>query len=477
MAVKQVSHVSFDGLTLDEISKQYILRNKMPIPFDFKKAVRRDLQIENSSIIDAHYTHYYPGRIFPYIPMFMLSLSDFEVLKGPILDPFAGSGTILLESVRNPVLKRTAIGVEKNPIGRLISKVKTRPLNIQTVNLLLEQICLEYKRAKNINSLIPEFRNRSLWFSDKAFKKLSRLKYAIRIGNFNSDYEDFFWLCYSSIIRKVSKANPYIPPPVTLKPEKYSQSSKTYEKLKAILKESEDPEVLDKFIDAVVRNSQKLSSLNNNEALKNGSITSNIVWDDARGIMKGSLLTQGRLQKNRAQILEPNSIGLAITSPPYLTAQKYIRTNKLELFCLGYSEDEVLAIEKTSIGTERVGLKTNIFPIGVDSIDKEVSSLQSISIERAVQVFQYFKDMMDTLHEINRVLRKNAFAVLVVGDNRVINRNVETSRLLVDAAITWGFEEIVILKDTIRARSMLTKRNGTGGIIKNEFVIVLKKVG
>jgi hypothetical protein len=34
---------------------------------------------------------------------------------------------------------------------------------------------------------------------------------------------------------------------------------------------------------------------------------------------------------------------------------------------------------------------------------------------------------------------------------------------------------VLTLKDLIRNRSMITKRNGTGGLIKNEYITILHK--
>ena len=469
--------VSFDGLTLSKVSEKYHNENKEPIAFDFKSSIRRVLPSEKDYSTDAHYIHYYPGRIFPYIPLFLLSLNEFKNIKEPVLDPFAGSGTILLESITNPFVRRSAIGVERNPIGRLISKVKCTPLEEQTLKECLGEIKNKYNMSKRAVNEISEFKNWSLWFSDKALRKLSRLKYTIKNVAHGQDYQDFFWLCFSGTIRRVSKANPYIPPPVILKPEKYLASKETYEKLRKRLEDSENPDVLKVFTEIVLKNAKKLRALNDFFELKTRKISSEMIWDDAKSIKCGKLAMRGAICKEGAQTLASGSVGLVISSPPYLTAQKYIRTNRLELFCLGYGEKEVLSLEKGTIGTEHVSVKTPISSLGVASIDVAIENTRIHSKERAVQVFQYFKDMMDTLNEMLRVLQENSYGSLVVGDNRVLNKNMKTYRLLTDAAIKIGFEETAILRDSIRSRSMLTKRNGTGGIIKDEYVIILKKVG
>lgn len=466
-----------DGFILRKLAKKYSENGRKPILFDFKAAFNHILGKENKLNRDAQYIHYYPGRIFPFIPLYLLTINDFIALKGYVLDVFAGSGTILLESIINPVVKRNALGVEINPLGRLISKVKTTPLDIEKIEQYLHVLSSSYNNATNTDDEIPDFKNRELWFSENACKKLARLKYAIRILSVDSNYKDLFWVCFSSIIRKVSKANPYIPPPVVLKPEKYKNSLRRYQRLKEKLEHAENPDVWKKFEEVVHKNKNKLSLLNRFDELKNRNIRSEIIWDDARHVKKGQLCECGRMDKRSAIELPSGSIDLIFTSPPYITAQKYIRTSKLELFWLGYSGKKISILEKSSIGTEIVRKKSKISSLGIESIDSTIDYAVPRSFERALTVFKYFKGMLETLAEMNRLLKENGFAVLVLGNNKVLRKRVETYRLLADAAIEIGFTEIVILKDTIRSRSMMTKRNGTGGIIKDEYIIILKKAG
>lgn len=461
-------------LGLKRLNKEYIQKGRAPIIFNFKGASSHLLN-DNKDNRYVQYIHYYPGRIFPYIPLYLLSSNDFAHLDGYLLDPFAGSGTILLESIINPVVKRNSMGVEINPLARLISKVKTTPLYFSKIEQFMQELQSLYKDTINGKDYIPEFKNRELWFSCNAIKKLAKLKYAIENLDASLDYKDFFWVCFSTIIRKIAKADPYIPPPVVLKPEKYINSPRKYERLKIFLKDAEDPNVWSLFENAVDSNRNRLGVLNRFEELKHDIIKAEIVWDDARNIKKGCLSECGRIDKKSVEEVRLNNIDLIFTSPPYLTAQKYIRTNKLELFWLGYSEIEVRKLEKISIGTERIKKNSEISPLGVKSIDLLVDCVLSQSFDRALTIHKYFKDMREALKEMHRLLRKGGYAILVVGDNKVLGKKVNTYRLVADDAVDVGFSEILTLKDTIKSRSMLTKRDGTGGLIKNEYVVILKK--
>jgi len=450
-----------------------------PIPFDFKNIVLEDFGEKRSNKYP-HYIHYYPGKIFPYIPIFLLSLDELCPPKGIVLDPFSGSGTVLLESIINPVHKRNAWGVEINPLGRLISKVKTTPIDIEFTRNILKQISrCNGSLSNNISLPIPEFKNINIWFSEKAIKGLAKTRFLIENLNAEKDYKDFFWLCFSSIIRKVAKADPFIPPPVILKPYKYKNNHKKYEYLQNFLKNAEDPDVISLFKDAVENNLKSIDTLNGIWEVSKKKIKVKIIWDDAKDIRFSRLADRGRVIKNGTiRPLDSNSIDFIITSPPYLTAQKYIRTHKLELLWLGLlTEKELLGLDKELIGTEKVSLKQVDFnkQLGIKSIDRLIKWSITVSPERAALVYKYFQNMRQAISEMYRVLKNDAYAILVVGNNTVLKKKVETYRLLTDIAASVGFREVLILKDDIRGRGMITKRHNSGGLIKEEYVIILRK--
>ena len=447
---------------------------KKPITFDFKEAYNLLLIVNESNNMNYPYLHFYPGRIYPYIPRYFLSLPDVREMNGTLLDPFAGSGTILVESLINPFISRKALGVEINPLGRLISKVRITPFNTTLVPKYIKELHKIYSNSSiNIHALIPIYENIDMWFFKDAISKLAKLKYAIQNLEAERDIKDFFWLCFSSIIRKVSKADPYIPPPVVLKLEKYKNTPK-FDKLKEHLERAKSPNLWKIFEEEVLRNCKKLDAVFS--ALRDNSIEGKIIWDDAREIKKGTLSERGVIDKTNSRSLPSNSVNIIFTSPPYLTAQKYIRTSKLELLWLGYTNEEINELEKKSIGTERVSfLDSKIKKLGFESIDKLIEKTFYISKHRALSIYLYFKNMIEVTKELHRVLKNGGYLVLVVGNNKVLGKWITTYRLLTDIVVNYGFKESVILKDSIKSRSMMTRRNGSGGLIKEEYVMIFQK--
>lgn len=450
--------------------------NRSPVKFNFKDFAIRHLK-ERRSNNYPHNIYSYPAKIYPYIPLFFLSTDELCPSNGIVLDPFAGSGTVLLESLINPFYKRSVLGVELNPIGRLISKVKTTPLDIESIERFLAKLKYFYKGKKNYD--LPQFSNINLWFSRNAIKKLFKLKYAIEIIDCPDDLKDLLWLCLAKVVRKVSKADPFIPPPVLLKINKYKKSPDKYQKVKTLMLQNENPAVWKIFEKTFNDNLKQIRSLNDIKKNRGKSIKAKLIWDDARRIKKGVMGTNGMICKDNAPLFPAHSIDFIITSPPYLTAQKYIRTSKLELLWLGMDGKELRELDHETIGTEKISIKDikMIDKIGINSIDNLITWAFGKSPKRAASVHKYFKDMQSVIKEMYRVLRNNSYAVLVVGNNKVLGKNIDTYRLLTDLALREGFKEILILKDNIRGRGMITKRHNSGGLIKEEFIIILKKNG
>ena len=82
-----------------------------------------------------------------------------------VLDPFAGSGTTDVEALLN---KRHSVGVDVDPFSRYLSKVKTTPLDEETLNWSLEallRIIVDFNPSLVDEKDIPDFPYRDNWFN------------------------------------------------------------------------------------------------------------------------------------------------------------------------------------------------------------------------------------------------------------------------------------------------------------------------
>ena len=82
----------------DAIIKKFIedfSMDKKPIEVSFRKLLPEIKNIDRFT----HLIHTYPAKLLVHIPYFFLNNSVFSKKDDNVLDPFNGSGTVLLESI------------------------------------------------------------------------------------------------------------------------------------------------------------------------------------------------------------------------------------------------------------------------------------------------------------------------------------------------------------------------------------------
>ena len=113
----------------------------------------------------------YPCKFIPEIPRWAIKkyLGD----EGDVYDPFSGSGTTLLEGILSG---HTSFGSEIDEIARLVTKVKTTPLNGEQLEELttLAAGIVSSARRDNTPMVIPRIHNLSHWFNDENTRYLGK---------------------------------------------------------------------------------------------------------------------------------------------------------------------------------------------------------------------------------------------------------------------------------------------------------------
>lgn len=404
-----------------------------------------------------HSIHPYPAKLITHIPYFFINNSYFLKDGDIVLDPFCGSGTVLLESI---LANKCAYGADANPLARLISEVKTQYIPSIVVKKNLRKIL---RRARSVDKIeIPEIRNCTFWYTKKVLLGLSALKSTIEEIK-DDTIRKFFLLNLSNISRKLSLADPRISVPVRLNPNRFGQGSKDYGKIESKISELENVDVFTKFEICVKENLLRLSRL---QGIKN---TAKVIAKDSRKLTI-SLNSKRRLKKN--------SVSLIITSPPYAGAQKYIRASSLNLGWLGMGSPEgIRKLNKQNIGRENIlDSECHVFKTGISSADKVISILlKRGKKERAKIVTTYINEMKESLDESIRVLKKGGHFVLIIGNNTVDGIEFKTHEYLSKYLLGRGLSLELKLIDNIKSYGLMTKRNKTANIISLEWVLVFKK--
>lgn len=440
------------GLLLEQYHK-----TKEPIQVDFRKLVDWVPYADSYT----HYIHSYPAKLLKHIPIFFLNSSVLLPDKNClVLDPFCGSGTVLLESL---LAGHSAIGCDANPLARLIAKVKTTKIDINEAIDFKNTVLKSAKRLRKHEHL--NVVNIDHWFPKQTQIDLSKLKRAIdKLPK--GDIFDFLMSTFSSIIKKVSYSDPNLSVPVKLKPEKYIKTEIRVKVEKRLLS-IDNADVFSVFEKQFQQNIKRVALINN---IDTEIQSCEVVSTDARKVTES-------LNKD-SELLDSDSVDFIITSPPYAGAQKYVRASSLNLGWLGYCEDNTLRdYEKLNIGRETYSKAEyqELLQFGITEIDRILSNIWTKNPLRAHINGNYLAEMKDAILEMYRVLKPNKYCVIVIGNNEVCDELFETQKFIRLLAQDIGFSIELVLIDDIHSRGLMTKRNKTASIINSEWILVFKK--
>jgi DNA modification methylase len=419
------------------MKEQIIQVRELPRDIDFNTTF--EITSNNVSYF-SHGFFKYPCRFIPHIPRWaILKYSKKEQL---VLDPFAGSGTTLVEAVLN---ERNALGVDFDKLSQLLCRTKTQKISSHQ---LTQMHAIESQLFKNdciSNVAKADIHNLHHWFPPKNIRALTNLKSAIEI-NFSAKKDkriyNLLLVCFASIIKKCSFTDDTSPKPYV---------SRRIKKEPACVREI--------FMKTLLSYLKKMNGYENKAFGK-----CHVISDDARNIHAN--------QYN-------GKINLAVTSPPYINAFDYVRSLRLENAWLGfYGDSNILDIKKRQVGTEAIS--SDIYGKGVGNtrykkLNAILRRIEKQDKKRAFVVFKFFDDMEKNINELQRLLKDNGHYVIVVGDSRIRGINVPTHEILIDIAKTNGFGLENVFSYIIKNRYLRIPRSGRGGLIKKDWVIDLVK--
>jgi SAM-dependent methyltransferase len=395
-----------------------------------------------------HWIHSYPAKMFHRIPQAILSRLPTQP-KIRILDPFCGSGTVLLEAIARG---HDATGIDVNPVARLITRVKVTPLCPLHLKRHLPCILRSSRKLKKVQpDAVLDY-----WFKPGPRQALESL--AASIGRLRHDAcRDFFLVCLSSIVRKASLADPTVPPPVKLTAARAKIANLRYRMNFRRAQKLDIEGVFALFESAVAQNLRRMDALYSLRDVGSASL----VDDHLHAAHCG---------------LEDASVDLVITSPPYCGAQKYVRTVRLELILLGFTSEEIAEADRRTLGTERLTQKqiTNNFSGSPLSRRLHKEMLKN-NVARA-NIFAEYATYLDSFaQELSRVLKPAGEAFVTFGTDRVAGVKVDCAKLFTQAAIRHGMTHIATLVDSIPSRGMITNRHVSAATIRDERVVWIRR--
>lgn len=409
-----------------------------------------------------HGIHPYKGKFYPQLARCMFNLANAS--RGAVvLDPFCGSGTVLLESTLNGL---RAFGVEMNPLGVLISRAKTQ---LPREDLFMVDECLSefldlIARDKSGLRDLEEFPAECLeeirsWFPSPVARCLAWLLRRIESVPLLS-LQDGLRVCLSSVVREVSQQEPR-----DLRIRRRAQPIENAPTLKLFrAKVQELRRRLREFAERLPYCPFRLEEA---EVIEGDSRT--------RKPFQGVGLSNG-------------SVDLVVTSPPYATALPYIDTDRLSLLTiLGMPSRMRADVERRLTGSreiatgERRELEAEMaettlsavpssYAVGLIKTIHRRNSVANVGFRRrnmSALLLRYYRGMTETLRQLRRVVKPRGSLFFVLGNSRTIAGGketvIDTTRAIREISEHLGFgvheeREITVTRENLlHAKNAITR--------------------
>lgn len=393
-----------------------------------------------------HGFHTYPAMMIPQIAKRLIEM--YGKNKKFLLDPFVGSGTALLEATLHKNFKK-AYGIDINPLALLISKVKTTSINPQLLwdeyHKIVKKSLEDKKNKKQISK--PDIFNIEFWFKPQVIRDLSIIKQNIDSIK-NKDIKDFFLVAFSETVRDVSNTR--------------NREYKLY-RMNSEMMKKHNPNTLNTFRDKIKKNIYSME----NYIKEKQNCEVNILSEDTRNLTS----------------IPANSVDLIITSPPYgdsRTTVAYGQFSRLGLQWLGYNKEQVLNIDKISLG----GIPTKDLKndLGSPTLKKTLDKIAKVDPYRARDVLSFYVDFDKCVKELHRITKKGAFMCFVVGNRTVKGVQIPTDEIILELfqAKNHYYHHNTFIRNIPHKRmpklNSPTNKSGNHAVTMNEeWIVIIEK--
>lgn len=332
-----------------------------------------------------------------------------------VLDPFAGVGTTLVTAT---LRGHDAVGFEINPYAAEVCSLKVNliKVDVERLNDAIGEYVGWMKdalgRGVNPDSAPPEgFVTRSAFFSPPVLRKvLLTLDFVKRLS------DPWVVKCFR----------------VALGSELVGFSNYSYEPSLCRRETAGKRPVGDAPVASVV--ARKLYYMRDDIREMHGLVQRQGNWPVVR--FRPADFFQGQ------EALDPESIGLVVTSPPYLNNYHYIRNSRPQMYWLGHVAEsgELKSVEHGSYGKYWQTVR-NSEPVSIDfsmpELEERLAALRCQNSEKgqyggpgwANYAATYFNDSFRFASALARLLRPGGTGVVVLGNSILQGVEFQTDRI------------------------------------------------
>ena len=381
-----------------------------------------------------HAIFYYPAKFIPHVVRY--ALESFTEENDWVVDPFAGSGTVGVEAY---LCKRNAFLLDLNPLLDYMIPLKVRTekerLREDRLNQMLDGL------EKSRHHFTPMWSNIAYWYPPEMLEVLSRYW-----GFIKDSERDIYTAIIESALVKMSKHFSYA-------------EHRTPKLFKSKSKRKYVEELLQTDWEKKLKGMIRDHSL---EALRSMDDFA-ILTDHHNNCVE----FKGGVDSSYYPF--QREFDALITSPPYLQAQEYMRTVKMELFWLGYNDEDIRKLSRLEIPYRKADRI-----IQTPTLEKIRSELTRVDLTKLLD--SYFCHTINALENAMNQLKTNGTACIFIGNPLIDGIKVEIWRIFMEYFTDTGYLFENLYEDRIKNRQLFgTRKNKNPDGMKSEFLLILKK--
>lgn len=412
----------------------------------------------------------YPAKFIPQVPRFVIK--KFNLKTKIILDPFAGSGTTAVESL---LTGNSNISNDINPITKFLVEVKTLKLNPKDYFDYLDRLNYHISSmAKNERPYMPKWGNLSYWYPADILSSLTKIwGYIHNIDDGEANIKNILKVSALYISRKYSYGEDESPKLFKSK-QKTEKMKELVDKFHKLGEELLRAEILGKvrqYLDCIVQFNhymrpeyQRIYSFNKSR-------------EQFLLILNNSLEELG-------QEIPEETIDCIVTSPPYIYAQEYFRSTKIDMYWLGMVDDKsVRRLTKMEIGQKLKPISNlDSFLLKIEPYKNALRTIkkrsENFKTKENIPRFEaYFNDMLYFIRLSAQLLAKKGILAIFIGEPRVFGSPINVKDIISEMLTKNCFKLTDTLFDVIKSRHLLRNRlNENPNGILGEWLIIGEKL-
>jgi hypothetical protein len=414
-----------------------------------------------------HQLFRYPAKFHPPVVGKLLDL--FTTPGQLVLDPFVGSGTLLIEA---SIRSRRSIGFDIDPVAVSVAAAKTRDYDLPEVencckrllsklagcershdeykDLMFRDISEEeYVKVVDGEGLwVPEIPNINHWFRRYVLVDLSRILAAIESISTTAEVRLLLRVVFASIIRNSSNADP-----VPVSGLEYTAHMR---------RRDEEGRLVDPY--ALIKSalSKARVAVENYSTARSKHLAEPIV---------------GLADSMQLPLASLSPVDAVLTSPPYHNAVDYYRRHNLEMYWLRHvdSYSDRLALIPRYIGRPKIPAKHPLLALPWDPPPLTglwEDRIRQADPQRANDFRHYVQAMTRTFSELARAVRPGVPAIIVVGHSSWNDSKIPTRDLFSELAADFKLEDTLYYP--VKNRYMSYSRRNSASI-DSEYVLILRR--